>query len=142
MLTTAVVENNKASWLDVLQFVDEFPENETWAAWKAFVRPVIEACIEAGLHQYFRAGQSMQHIIFSTSERHGLEEIIPSPPRVTFGRRASERMFVAWSHSNLWFHDPEREDAVTSENAVSVLRRYLADLWRETRPADSVPFDV
>ena len=142
MLTTAVVEDNKASWLRVLHFVDEFPDNESWPSWKASMRPVIEACIKAGLDQYFRAGQSMQHIIFSTCERHGLEQISPAPPRVTLGRHKSAGMFVAWSHNNLWFHDPEREDAVTSDNAVSVLKSHLADLWRETRPMDPVPFDV
>ena len=142
MLTTAVVEDNKASWVQVLHFVDGFPDNETWRAWKAFIRSVIEAGIEAGLDQYFRAGQSMQHIIFSTCERHGLEQISPAPSRVTLGEHESARMFVASSHKNLWFHGPEREDAVTSDNAVSVLRSYLADLWRETRPLDPVPFDV
>jgi hypothetical protein len=141
MLTDAVVENNKASWLHVLRFVDKFPDDETWREWKAFMHDVIEVGIETGLDRYYRAGQSMQHIIFSTCERHGLEDFSPAPPRVTLGRRKSGGMFVALSHNNLWFHDPEREDAVTSDNVESILRCYLADLWCETRPVDPVPFD-
>ena len=142
MLTDAVIENNKASWLAVLHFVDEFPDNEIWRGWKAFLRSVIQAGIDAGLHQYFRAGTSMQHIIFSTCEGNGLEPLSPAPPRITIGRRESTGMFVAWSHNNLWFHPPEREDPVTADNVVSVLRRYLGDLWRETRPTEPVPFNV
>jgi hypothetical protein len=103
---------------------------------------VIEAGIEAGLDQYFRAGQSMQHVIFLTCERHGLEQFNPAPPRVTLGWHKSGGMFVAVSNHNLWFHDPEREDAVTSDNAFSVLRRYLADLWSETGPMDPIPFEI
>ena len=142
MLTDAVIENNKASWLAVLHFVDEFPDNEIWRGWKAFLRSVIQAGIDAGLHQYFRAGTSMQHIIFSTCEGNGLEQLSPAPPRITIGRRESTGMFVAWSHNNLWFHPPEREDPVTADNVVSVLRRYFGDLWRETRPTEPVPFNV
>ena len=97
MLTDAVIENNKASWLAVLHFVDEFPDNEIWSGWKVFMRPVIQAGIDAGLDQYFRAGTSMQHIIFSTCERNGLEQFSPAPPRITIGRRESTGMFVAWS---------------------------------------------
>ena len=105
------------------------------------MRPVLEACIEAGLDQYFRAGQSMQHIIFSTCERHGLENFNPEPPRVTLGH-GKAGMFVAWSHYNIWFSTPERETSVTADNVVSALRSYLAELWRETRTEDPLPFDV
>ena len=142
MLKSVVIEGNKASWVDVLRFVDRFPDDVTWLLWKSFVRTVIESGIEAGLDQYFRAGQSMQHIIFSTCERHGLEDFSPAPPRVTLGRRKSGSMFVGWSHYNVWFHDPEHEETVTSGNALPVLKGYLADLWRETRPIAPVPFDV
>lgn len=142
MLPIAVVESNKASWFDVLHFIDEFPDNEAWRAWKAFMRPVMQSGIDAGLNQYFRAGTSMSHIIFSTSERHRLEQFSPAPPRITLGRRENAGMFVAWSHNNLWFHTPEVEDPVTSDSVMSVLRRYLADLWRETRPTELLPFDV
>jgi hypothetical protein len=141
MLTDSIVENNKASWLHVLRFVDQFPDNETWRDWKIFMRFVIGAGIEAGLDRHYRAGQSVQHIIFSTCERHGLEDFSPAPPRITLGRSKDGGMFVAWSHYNVWFRDPEREDSVTSQNVEIVLRRYLSDLWRETRPKDPVPFN-
>ena len=61
MLTTAVVEDNKASWLRVLISWTNFQTTKVGHRGK----PVIEACIKAGLDQYFRAGQSMQHIIFA-----------------------------------------------------------------------------
>jgi hypothetical protein len=81
----------------------------------------------------------MQHIILSTSERHGLENSRPAPPRVTIGRDSELEMFVAWSHSNIWFTEPERTELVTAENALPVLKTYLVALWRETRPTEPVP---
>src|SRR5215472_16958456 len=131
-------KDNRASWADVLSFIEEFPKNETWVDWKKFMGALVREGIEEGLDQYFRAGQSMQHIIFSTCERHGLEHFDPPPPRVTVGRIESD-YFVAWSHRNIWFFEAERRDIVTGENAVSTLRSYLVALWRETRPEEPFP---
>ena len=139
MIAPQVIESNKASWANVAQFVERFPENDTWRAWKVFMSALIQACINVGLSEYFRAGTSMQHIIFSTSEQHGLENFSPSPPRVTIGRDSKSEMFVAWSHSNIWFNEPERREFVTAETALPVLRTYLAALWRETHPMEPVP---
>jgi len=141
MLTPAAIEGNKASWIEIRDFVEGFPDNETWESWKDFMRSAIQAASEGGLDRYFRAGQSMQHIIFSTCERHGLENFKPEPPRVTLGR-GKAGMFVAWSHYNIWFSTPERETPVTADNVRSVLRSYLAELWRETRTEDPLPFNV
>jgi len=139
MITSEVIENNKASWANVTQFIEGFPDNDTWLPWKLFVRAVVQAGTSAGLNKFFRAGQSMQHIIFSTCERNGLENYTPAPPRVTLGRDHNGEMFIAWSHSNIWFSEPERKDLVTPQTVLSVLRTYLVDLWRETRPTEPFP---
>jgi len=138
MLTPELMEKNQASWSDMLAFVDEFPENETWKEWKKFMRTLLLAGVEQRLDMYFRAGQSMQHVIFSTCERHGLENYDPQPSRVTLGRDG-EGYFVAYSRSNIWFSTPDRRDVITSHNGFAVLRSYLLALWRETRPTDPVP---
>jgi len=142
MLDRAVVEDNKKSWLKVLHFINTFPDDHTWRGWKAFTLAVIQGGIDAGLDQYFRAGTSMQHIVFSTSESHGLEQVNPAPPRVTLRRNENLEMFVCWSHSNLWFSNPEHESPVTSDDVQPVLRHYLANLWRQTRPSEPMPFKV
>jgi hypothetical protein len=84
---------NRASWNDMLDFVDSFPDDK-WKDWKAVVRPVLQASIQSGMCEYFRAGQSVHHLIFSTAENHGLEDIQPTPPRVTFGLDDDGQLFV------------------------------------------------
>jgi hypothetical protein len=140
MITTEVVESNKASWLDVAQFIERLPDNDTWSPWKSFMRALLQAGIGAGLNEYFRVGTSVGHVIFSTCEKNGLEDLTPAPPRVTLGQDRSE-MFIAWSHSNIWFSEPERKDFVTAQTAFAVLRTYLAEMWRQTRPAEPFPLD-
>jgi hypothetical protein len=43
MITSEVVENNKASWVYVTRFIEEFPDNDTSLPWKVLVRAVIQA---------------------------------------------------------------------------------------------------
>ena len=138
MITPELMANNQASWTEMFAFIDEFPENDTWREWKKFVRALLTAGVEDGLDKYFRAGQSMHHIIFSTCERHGLEQYDPQPPRVTLGRDEGG-YFLAFSTRNLWFFPPDRKNAITSENALSMLRSYLLALWGESRPSDPPP---
>jgi hypothetical protein len=77
-----VTETKHESWLWLIGWVESMPD-EIWASWKAFVLPLLRACVEAGLDKHFRAGQSMTDIILSTAEQHGLERYDPPPPRVT-----------------------------------------------------------
>ena len=98
--------------------------------------------MDAGLDKYFRVGQSMTHIVFSTAEQHGLEQYNPPPPRITLlHERPSDEWFIAWSHLNLIVRPEaaERKTKINAENAVPVLKSYLTDLWRETRPDDALP---
>ena len=136
-----MLETKPESWVWLAGVVKQFSDAH-WASWKASVLPRLDECIDARLDQYFRVGQSMSHIIFifSTAEQHGLEKYEPPPPQVTLiFDRANQEWFIAWSYRNLLFSSPDRQDAVNAETAFPVLKSYLADLWRESRPNEPLP---
>ena len=84
----------------------------------------------------------MSQIIISTAKEHGLEKYNPPPPRITLGWNKTEgntQYFVAYSHSNLFNSAPESLSVVNSESAFSVLRLYMAQLWRETEATEALP---
>jgi hypothetical protein len=129
--------SNEDSWARIVQFIEKKPDHGWWLDYQEFLHPVIYAAIADGLHHFFRAGSSVSDIIFSTADRR-LEALDPPPPRVTLRVNGKEK-FIAWSHSNTWFSEPERMEFVTPGNALSVLKVYLKDLWMETRPSESLP---
>lgn len=137
------VKTKQESWAWITEWVESLPsQNTNWAPFTAFVVPVLRACVRAGLNDYFRAGQSMSHIIFSTAEEHGLEKYSPPPPRVTLLHdRKKNQWFIAWSRWNLLVKPEamERQECVTSETVLPTLKSYLSDLWRETRQGEPLP---
>lgn len=128
------------SWIALIRLVeDDFPD-EHWASWKGFVLPLLRTCVDAGLDQYFRVGQSMSHIIFSTTEEHRLGKCNPSPLRITIrSEDYGQRWYIARSYRNIHFSKPESEALIDSERAFTVLKSYLADLWKETRQGEALP---
>lgn len=139
MIPISLSRDNHASWVTVLDFVRQFPEDAVWSEWKRNVLALLEAAMAEGLDNYFRAGQSMQHIIFSTAERHGIEDIEPQPPRVTIGFNKDMSLFVAWSDLNIWFNDPTHRDPLDSKVGFTTLKHYLAELWSKTRDSQPLP---
>jgi hypothetical protein len=137
MLTPEIIANNKKSWSDLLLDIDENPDNDAWREWNAFMRSLIRAGIDADWDQYFRAGRAMNDIIFSTREKHRLER---NDPYVTVAK-TNGQFFVSWSHHIrcLPETEPEQVDIVTPADALPTLRRYLVQLWKETRPDEETP---
>jgi len=129
--------SNEESWVQVAEFIEEYPDTESWLDYKRFLRPVICTAKSEGLDHLFRAGGSMSDTTLSTADRP-LEAYTPQPPRITI-RAQGKQKSVAWSHSNLWFSEPERMEIVTSDNVLPILKSFLADLWRETRPFEALP---
>ncbi len=100
------------------------------------VRQVVSALEGRGLVPLFRIGQSMHHIILSTSDRHGLT----SEPRVTVEFHPEEQLVrVAYSRANLYFAEPLTEERVAVSAAVPTTLAYLRRLWSDTKPSAPIP---
>lgn len=137
------MKTKRESWTWLAEWVESLPKrNADWEPFTEFVMSVLHACMSAGLNEYFRVGQSMSHIIFSTAEEHGLEKYSPPPPRVTLLHdRKTDEWFIAWSHLNLLVRPEamERQDCVTRETVLPTLKSYLATLWQETQQGKPLP---
>jgi len=135
-----LLSTKPGSWIALIRLVeDDFPD-EHWASWKGFVLPLLRTCINAGLDQYFRVGQSMSHIVFSTTEEHRLEKYSPSPLRITIrSEDHGQRWYIARSYRNIHFSKPDSEAPIDSTTAFTVLKSHLSDLWRETHPSEALP---
>lgn len=130
---------NVESWKQLLNFVEDFPDDDQWHSWKINVKRILSALKADGLSKCFRLGQSMHHIIFSTADRHGLELIDPLPLRVTLAVDEQDRLYVALSDRNLWFFEPTRKTVLDHDGEAETIKRYLAYLWFCTRPNDAMP---
>jgi hypothetical protein len=136
-----LLQTKKGSWVWLMSWVEKLPSHHSgWTAFTAFVLPILKACVDAKLDEHFRVGQSMSHIIFSTTDVHRLEKYNPSPLRVTIRYEGRlDRWYIAQSYRNILFSEPDHQDPIDSETAFTVLKSYLADLWRETRPGEALP---
>lgn len=128
---------NEDSWLKMIAFAESFPD-PVWTDWRAQMVPLLREALERGIHHHFQAGQSMQHIIFSTLEHWGLDR----EPRVTIGYEKDMSLFVAYSTTNIWFSEPMTKVALQRDNAMNVLARFLRTLWTDTKPDAHVPAEL
>jgi hypothetical protein len=135
-----LVATKPGSWIALIKQVEESRRDAGRASWKGFVLPLLQTCIDAGLDQYFRVGQSMDHIIFSTTDEHRLERYDPSPLRITIRSENKYQLwYIARSYKNIWFSKPDHEAPIDSTTAFPALKSCLTDLWRETRPNEALP---
>ena len=123
---------NEDSWRALRDFIEGCSASgEDWVAKATTLVDLLEA---RGLSSYFRAGQSMHHLIFSTLDNHQLED----EPRVTVAIEKHECR-IAYARTNLHFAEPAVESTVGFGQAESVVVDFLAKLWRDTRPQVALP---
>ena len=132
------MQSNRSSWDEMLAFVEDLPD-EHWRTWKETLRPILRESVRTGLNDYFRAGSSVNHLIFSTAEKHGLEDIEPRPPHVTLAVDENHRLFVTISRYSIHFNAPDKRDFLGGANAFDVFKSYLRNLWVTTRPNEALP---
>lgn len=129
-------KDNPESWRQIHEFIASFQDDRCWSTWKLMVTDVVCALEARGLAAYFRIGQSLHHIMLSTSEHHGLT----SEPRVTLIFHSKDNSAcVAYGCTNLHFSAPLSEDRVPPAEAVPRILHHLRRLWRETRPEYPIP---
>ena len=90
-MTAEHLAANLPSWRDVEAFVERMGDNDRWRRWKAVAQRFIAESVRFGLDAHFRAGQSMDELVFSTLDHHGLRY----EPRVVVKIHAEDRIRVA-----------------------------------------------
>jgi hypothetical protein len=128
---------NEQSWLKMVEFVESMPDPD-WKEWKAELAPLLRQGITCGLHHYFLAGQSMQHILFSLINQYGLQD----EPRVTIAFEKGKKLFVALSTSNIWFNEPSERSSLVCPDAFNVFKVFLAKLWLACKPREPLPAEL
>ena len=138
--------DNPSSWQAVLQSIDEYPVDDQRRDWRILATRFIQDGVDAGLDRYFRAGNSMHHILFSAIDDHQLGD----NPRVTIVFNERDTIQVAYGTKNLHFGDPELAYSLPYVEAFDTFRRFLNQLWADTKSepipaglrAPDAPFDA
>lgn len=129
-------KDNPESWQKIHEFIAEYPDDVYWSRWKWMANHVVSGLEARGLASLFRIGQGMHHIMFSTTERHGLG----TEPRVTLEFHPREQIVrVAYGYSNLYCSEQLSEERVALADAVPTILHYLRQLWSETKPDTQMP---
>ena len=133
-MTAGHMAANIESWKAVEAFVDGMPESASWTLWKVLARRLLGESVRFGLNRYFRAGQSMDRLVFSTLDHHRLNIM---DARVTVEVRAENEVRVSYFQ----FGIQELEYTLPFELAFPTFVRFLNQLWTATMP-EAVPEDV
>lgn len=113
---------NSASWKAVEAEVQRYRDGREWKMWKAMARQFLTRSFELGLDRYFRAGQSINHFVFSTLGCHGLRD----EPRVTVELHpGTHEMRIAYGRGNLWFGPAELEYTLPFDEGMKTFQRFL-----------------
>jgi len=128
--------SNPHTWLAIRRFIEAFP-NDKWSEWKRIASGIVTALEKLGLVDDFRIGQSMDHIIFSTVNYHGL---VNAEPRVTLEiNPEAKTVRVAYSTANIWFNPSLREEVFPEADATGGILQFLRRLWLGTKPNKPLP---
>jgi hypothetical protein len=125
-----IADENRATWTEVREWINEYPDREYWNRWRAIIEPLVDRAVASQFDTLFRAGQSMSDLIFSTIDHHGLRH----EPRVTVNVTPEWNLRISYSTHNLWFMSPQQFEVAEPHLAFPVLTRYLQHLWEETIP--------
>jgi hypothetical protein len=123
-------DENRATWKVVKNWIDEYPDHEHWNRWREILLPLMERALLFEFDSLFRAGMSVNDVILSTVDHHGLRD----EPRVTVAVTPDWRLRISYSTQNIWFHPPAQFEIAEPHLAFPIFTRYLQHLWEETVP--------
>lgn len=126
-----------ASWDDLGKFINRF-DYPNWEGWKHLADRFMNHCIERQFNRYFRAGQSMTTLVFSTLDHHGLQD----EPRVNVVLHPPDKLELSY-YPGLPVRgaDNELEYELNFETGVATFQRFLNHLWEMTMP-EPLPADL
>ncbi|HEU4560076.1 MAG TPA: hypothetical protein VFS20_19655 [Longimicrobium sp.] len=121
------------------EFMAQLAEYPDVAGWGRVGGGILAEGQRRGLDQHFRAGQAMQHLIFSTVPHFGLVDEL----RVTVGwplddtdsATTGAMIEVSLGRINRWFGTPDRLSVGTAADGWPLVAEYLRALWQETQSA-------
>lgn len=123
--------------MHLLQTLDWLSAGSGWADWLAMAKPIVAGLERAGLSDAFRAGSSMDLLIFSTLDHHDLGdsihvEVRPEP--------AIRSVRIAMGRQCLHYDPPDLEQVVVPfSDCLPVIIDYLRRLWLATKPHIAFP---
>jgi hypothetical protein len=127
------------SWLSMTEFMAQLARYPAVAGWARIGAGVLAEGLQRGLDQHFRAGQSMQHLIFSTVPHFGLEDelrvTVAWPENDASSAATGARIEVSLGRTNRWFNTPDRLSVAAAADAWPLVAAYLRALWKETQGA-------
>jgi hypothetical protein len=134
---------NEASWARMVEFMSRFAGIEAFAGGGRNALAILRCGQALHLDQFFRAGQSMQHLIFSTASRHGLTDeprvTVAWPEEDTESAATGAVIEVSLGRANRWFSAPDRAAVVAGSDGWPVVAQYMGLLWQATRGSASPP---
>lgn len=127
------------SWVAMTEFMAQLAQYPSVAGWARVGATLLTEGQQRGLDQHFRAGQAMQHLIFSTVPHVGLKDelrVTVAWPADDSSSAASGAMVeVSLGRTNRWFSAPDRLSVGAAADAWSLVSEYLRALWQETQSA-------
>lgn len=124
------------SWVAMTEFMARIAQYPAFPGWGRVGGKLIAEGQQRGLDEHFRAGQSMQHLIFSTVPHHGLQGelrvTVAWPEYDAHSAATGELIEVSLGRTNRWF-STDRLSIGPSEHAWSLVAEYLRELWQSTQ---------
>jgi hypothetical protein len=127
------------SWAAMTEFMVRLAQYPAVAGWARVGAGLLAEGRQRGLDQHFRAGQSMQHLIFSIVPHFGLHDelrvTVAWPDDDASSAATGALIEVSLGRTNRWFSAPDRLSVGPAADAWSLVAEYLRALWQDTQSA-------
>lgn len=129
--------DNRESWRVLREHLFSDGWGPGWAEWLAKARQIVGSLEHVGMVEHFRAGVSMDLLIFSTQNHHDLDGAICVQVRP---ESESGSVRVALGPTLLHWDPPDIDQTlVPMESCLPVILDYLRRLWTATKPGVDLP---